>query len=91
MENTGLTDIRVESGAFAEGSTVAMMEGKAYYGAVRGHTLTYEALWQIYWKLFSSWLHEAGKNPSLSTKVVGIIEEFDAKKTTMTLMVYKGQ
>ena len=26
--------------------------------------------------------HEAGKNPSLSIKVVGIIEEFDAKKIT---------
>ena len=30
MENTGLVDTWVESGAFAEGSTDAMMEGKAY-------------------------------------------------------------
>ena len=47
MENTGWVDIWVESGAFAEDSTDAMMEGKAYYRAVRGHTLTYQALWQI--------------------------------------------
>ena len=79
MENTGLVDIWVESGAFAEGSTDAMMESKAYYRAVRGHTLTYEALWQIYWTLFSSWLNETGKNPSLSTKVVGVIEEFSTR------------
>ena len=63
MENTGLVDIWVESGAFAEGSTDAMMEGKAYCRAVRGRTLTYEVLWQIYWTLFSSWLYETGKKP----------------------------
>ena len=71
IENTGLTGIWVESGAFAEGSTVAMMEGKAYYRTVRDTHF----LMRPYGKY-------TGKNPSLSTKVVGIIEEFDAKKTT---------
>ena len=27
--------------------TEAMLDGKAYYRAVRGYQLTYEALWQI--------------------------------------------
>ena len=35
MENTGLVDIWIESGAFAERSTSAMMDGKAYYRPVR--------------------------------------------------------
>ena len=35
-----------------------MLDGKAYYHAVRGHQLTYEALWQIRWPLFESWLAE---------------------------------
>ena len=49
MENTGLADVWVEAGAFAEGSADAMMESKAYYRAVQRHMLTYEALQQIYW------------------------------------------
>ena len=78
MESTGLIDIWVESGSFAEGSTTAMMEGKAYYRAVRGHTLTYEALWQMYWRLFSSWLKDTGQDANLTTKVIGIVEAFDS-------------
>ena len=33
--------------AFAQYSTSAMMEGKAYYQAVRGHVMAYEALCRI--------------------------------------------
>ena len=44
MENAGLHDVYVESGAFAQYSTSAMMEGKAYYRAVRGHVMAYESL-----------------------------------------------
>jgi hypothetical protein len=83
MDSTGLTDIWVESGSFAEGSTTAMMEGKAYYRAVRAHTLTYEALWQIYWRLFSSWLENTGQDANLTTKVIGIVEAFDSDKLGM--------
>ena len=36
MENAGLDDVWVESGAFAQNTRSAMMEGKAYYRAARG-------------------------------------------------------
>ena len=51
MENAGLDDVWVESGAFAQNSTSAMVEGKAYYRPVRGHVMAYEALCRIKWKL----------------------------------------
>ena len=35
-----------------------MLAGKACYRAVRGHQLTYEALWRIKWDMFKSWLQE---------------------------------
>ena len=47
LENAGLDDIWVDAGLFTPKSTDAMMEGKAYYRAVRGHTLAYEALSHI--------------------------------------------
>ena len=55
MKNAGLDDVWVESGAFAQNSTSAMMEGKAYIRAVRGHVI---ALCRIKWKLFQSWARE---------------------------------
>ena len=33
--------------------TCAMMEGKAYHRAVRGHEMAYEALCRIKWKLWA--------------------------------------
>jgi len=35
-----------------------MLDGKAYYRAVRGHQLTYEAVWHLKWPIFKSWLAE---------------------------------
>ena len=55
MEGVGIDDIWVESGAFAKNSTSAMMEGKAYYRAVHGHQLLYEALSRIKWESFQMW------------------------------------
>ena len=52
MEHAGLDDVWVESAAFAQNSTSAMMEGKAYYRAVRVHVMAYEALCRTKWKLF---------------------------------------
>ena len=52
MGNGGLDDVWVEFGAFAPNSTSAMMEGKAFYRAVRGHVMAYEALCRIKWKFF---------------------------------------
>ena len=39
MENAGLDDVWVESVAFSQNSTSAMMEGNAYIRAVRGHVI----------------------------------------------------
>ena len=55
IENAGLDDVWVESGAFAQNSTSAMMEAKAYYRAVWGHVMAYEELCWIKRKLFQSW------------------------------------
>ena len=56
FENAGLQDIWTDSGLFAANSTEAMLNGKAYYRSVRGHLLTYEALWRIKWEKFTQWL-----------------------------------
>ena len=60
MENAGLADLWTESGVYAVNSTESMLEGKAYYRAVRGHLLTYEALWHTKWQVFVAWLLERG-------------------------------
>ena len=39
MKNAGLDDVWVESGAFAQNSASAMIEGKAYIRTVRGHVI----------------------------------------------------
>ena len=54
MDNAGLDDVSVESGAFSE-SKSAMKEGKAFYRALRGHVMAYEALFRIKWKIFQLW------------------------------------
>ena len=56
MENAGLDDPWNEAGVNAAHTTDAMLDGKAYYLAVRGHQLTYEALWHIEWPMFGLWL-----------------------------------
>ena len=42
-----------------------MLAGKAYYCAVRGHQLTYEALWRITGAMFESWLQEQNLSEEL--------------------------
>ena len=56
FENSGLADVWVESNVLAQNSTETVMNGKAYYRAIRGHTLAYEALSQIWWTKFTKWL-----------------------------------
>ncbi|XP_071479491.1 uncharacterized protein [Diadema antillarum] len=56
MESAGLDDLWTEAGVYATNTTDSMLDGKAYYRAVRGHQLTYEALWRIKWPLFQKWL-----------------------------------
>ena len=46
-----------------------MLEGKAYYRAVRGYVMAYEALCQIKWKLFRSWAGERSSLQDLDDEV----------------------
>lgn len=48
----------VETGLFAANSTVTMLNGKAYYRAVRRHLWTYEAIRRILWERILQWLSE---------------------------------
>ncbi|MES9879848.1 MAG: hypothetical protein ABW185_03105, partial [Sedimenticola sp.] len=68
LENAGLVDIWVESGLFAENSTDAMMNGKAYYRAVQGHIWAYEALNRVWWTSFERWLNENNDTVTTSLK-----------------------
>ena len=47
IDASGLKDVWVESEVFGENTTLHMLAGHAYNKAVRGHKLTFEALWQI--------------------------------------------
>ena len=60
MDSAGLDDLWTEGDIYAANTTQTMLDGKAYYCAVRGHQLTYEALWHLKWPRFKSWLAEHG-------------------------------
>ena len=75
MENSGLADAWVESGVYAQNSTDAMLEGKQYYRAVRGHTLAYEALSRIYWHYFTAWLRDNERELDLQSDI-DTVQEF---------------
>ena len=47
MASSGLEDILIESGVFAEGSVPGIMNSKSYNRAVRAHKLMMEALNRI--------------------------------------------
>ncbi|CAB3991828.1 Hypothetical predicted protein, partial [Paramuricea clavata] len=81
MENSGLADILVESGVFAQNTTGAMLEGKQYYRAVRGHLLTYEALSRIYWQYFTSWLTSNEREVNLKSMTDQILKAFSHRNS----------
>jgi len=56
MECSGLEDVLLEAGVFGPNAAASALEGKHYYRAVRGHQLTYEALWRLKWRYFEKWL-----------------------------------
>ena len=56
MDCAGLEDVWIEAGVFAPNTCETVLSGKAYYREVKGHTLAYESLWRIKWKLFKEWL-----------------------------------
>ncbi|WAR24223.1 P52K-like protein [Mya arenaria] len=82
MESAGLDDVWVDAGVYPPNVTSNMMEGKAYYRAVRAHILTYEALWRLRWTMFRSWLHQkaggtstdVGEMEASSTDLVNIFK-----------------
>lgn len=82
MESAGLDDLWAESGVYAPNTTETMLEGKAYYRAVRGHLLTYEALWHIKWLMFESWLEKIGRKDEADVKVaVGkVVQHFQERE-----------
>ena len=47
VEWSDLEDIWIETVVFGPNTVSAVLDGKAYYRTVRGHQLTYEALWRI--------------------------------------------
>jgi hypothetical protein len=70
MENAGLDDILVEAGILAEKSVSAAMDGKAYYRAVRAHTLAYEALQRMKWMKFQAWLQMKERSDGIDKKKI---------------------
>ena len=81
IESSGLDDVWVESGAFAKNSTYAMLEGKAYYRALRGHQLTYEAMYRIKWASFRQWVEGRIDLEDLDEQNMSMRELFRNKKT----------
>ena len=61
-----------------------MLSGKAYYMAVRAHTLTYEALWRLRWVMFRSWLTVKGVDSTDIEKIdeasESVVSAFSEKK-----------
>jgi len=79
LENSGLEDIWIEAGTLAQNSTNAVLEGKAYYRAVRSHQLAYEALCRIKWTAFRKWVD--GECLPEVDRIVGELHHLFSKKT----------
>ena len=60
--------------------------GHAYNKAIRGHKLTYEALWRILWPKFQEWAVQNGKSldENLSAVVDDVVEKFTTKDEDVT-------
>ena len=56
--DAGLTDVAIESGVVAEGSTKGVLTGKHYNRAVRFHKLLYESMMRMVWEKFVAWMEE---------------------------------
>ena len=82
-ESAGLDDLWIESGLYPANVTENMLTGKAYYRAVRAHTLTYEALWRLRWVIFRAWVANRGiQYPELDhvdTQSAVVSDEFREK------------
>ena len=64
----------MESGVYGENTTIHMLTGHAYNKAIRGHKLTYEALWRILWPKFKEWAVQNTKE--LDENILAVIDDF---------------
>ena len=82
VESAGLDYVWIESGVFAPNTTETVLEGKAYYRAVRGHILAYEALSRIRWRMFLEWLAKKDDRTldDLDNVVGEVAEKFQSKE-----------
>ena len=67
MTDSGLVQVRVESGLLGVNSAEHAMDGKSYAKGIRAHKLTVQALWQILHPLLVSYLDT--EDPDLSCYV----------------------
>ena len=80
MEYSGLEDVWVETGVFGQNTASKVLEGKAYYRAVRGHLLTYEALWHLRLQYFREWLAERQMdNPNIELQIEDLVSSVSLK------------
>ena len=64
MTDSGLVQVRVESGLLGVNSAEYAMDGKSYAKGIRAHKLTVQALWQILHPMLVSYLDT--EDPDLS-------------------------
>ncbi|KAK4885392.1 hypothetical protein RN001_001663 [Aquatica leii] len=58
MDNSGLTDVWLESNLYGDSTVIGIMKGKKWNKAIRAHKLTYESLLRILLPMFETWLME---------------------------------
>ncbi|KAK4877224.1 hypothetical protein RN001_009730 [Aquatica leii] len=58
MDNSGLTDVWLESDLYGDSTVIGIMKGKQWNKAIRAHKLTYESLLRILLPMFETWLME---------------------------------
>ena len=61
FSHSGLTNVWTESGVFTETTSQNILDGKNWNRSFRTHSLTYEALWRIYWTKFLQWVQETDR------------------------------
>ena len=72
FQDAGLKDLCIEAGIVAEGSVIAVMEGRHYNRSVRTHKYIYEGLLRLVWEGFLPWLKE--RNPTKVNHVEQALE-----------------
>ncbi len=61
FEESGLSDVLVESGVYGASVVSTILNGKGWNRAIRCHKLAYEALWRVLWHLFVQWMNDSNR------------------------------